>query len=162
MYRLYLYEMSLCNSAVYNAYNQNKEHKVHFNIYIQWFWFLKISVNTKKNHIYICIYGMPCDDQYMHTFYNAKIKVIQHLSHIVIKLKEKGKSQTERIPRRRTSSHVNGCWELQWPKGSGLTVPLCTEDAISDDHKTGFGARMRVQNPSREGSEIMSGRQMNK
>lgn len=115
-----------------------------------------------KNHIYICIYGMPCDDQYMHTFYNAKIKIIQHLLHIVIKLKEKGKSQTERIPRRRTSSHVNGCRELQWPTGSGLTVSLCTEDAISDDHKTGFGARMRVQNPSRVGSEIMSGRQMNK
>lgn len=36
---------------------------------------------------------MLCDDQYMHTFYNAKIKVIQHLSHIVIKLKEKGKGK---------------------------------------------------------------------
>ena len=32
-------------------------------------------------------------NKYMHTFYNAKIKVIQYLSHIVIKLKEKGKGK---------------------------------------------------------------------
>lgn len=30
---IYLYDMSLCNSAMYNAYNQNKKHMVHFNIY---------------------------------------------------------------------------------------------------------------------------------
>lgn len=56
MYKLYLYEMSLCNSAIYNAYNQNKKHKVHFNIYIQWFWFLKISVNTKKSYIHMYLW----------------------------------------------------------------------------------------------------------